>query len=114
MAEERSKHCWSDLSELHDAGDDDGGQRLDIRGGGNEHSRHGDERGGDADGEPGASSADDHDATGESDGDGGADGDVHGGGGRDRTAELPVAEERREHRRSDFSKLHHAGDDDGG
>ena len=57
-----------------------------------------------------AARAHDHNLTGESYGDGGTDSDLHGGCGRDSTAQLPMAEERREHRRSHRSELHHAGD----
>src|SRR5258708_28839329 len=41
---------------------------------------------------------------------GGTDGELRGSGGRNGAAELPVAEERREHRRCDFGELHDAGD----
>src|SRR5207245_3038201 len=51
-------------------------------------------------------------ATGESAGDGGTDGDVRGGGSRNGAAELSVAEERSEYRRSHGSELHDTGDDD--
>ncbi len=44
----------------------------------------------------------------------GADGDVHGSGGRDSAAELPVAEERSKHRGSDRDELHNASDGDDG
>src|SRR5256884_9254907 len=56
--------------------------------------------------------ADDHDAAYESGGDGGADGDLHGGGRRHGAAELPVAEERSEHRRSDVVELHDTSNND--
>ena len=59
-------------------------------------------------------SADDHDTASESDGGGRADSNVHSGGGRNRTIELPMAEERGEHHGSDFSELHNADNDDGG
>ena len=42
----------------------------------------------------------------------GADGDVHGGGGRDGAARLPVAEERSEHRGGDGDELHDASNGD--
>ncbi len=76
-------------------------------------NRNSSARGADADGESGAGSTDDDHAAGEPDGDGGTDGHVHGGGVGHRAIELPVAEERGEHRRGDFNKLHHGGDDDG-
>ncbi len=76
-------------------------------------NRNSSARGADADGESGAGSTDDHHAAGEPDGNGGTDGHVHGGGGRHGALELPMAEERGEHRRGDFNKLHHGGDDDG-
>ena len=66
-----------------------------------------------ADGECSGGSANDHDGAGESDGDGGTDGELRSGGGGDGTTELPVAEERREHRGGDFSKLYDGGNDDG-
>ena len=44
----------------------------------------------------------------------GADGDVWSGGGRDGSAELPVAEERSEHHGSDGQQLHDAGNSDDG
>ena len=59
-------------------------------------------------------SANDHDAASEPDSDGRTDGDVHGGGGRDGAAELPVAEERSEHRGGDGEQLHDASDGDDG
>ena len=71
-----------------------------------------DEYRGDADGECGGGGADDHDAAGEPDSDGRADGDVHGGGRRDGAAELPVAEERSEHRGGDGEQLHDTGNGD--
>ena len=112
MAEERSEHRRSHGGELHDASDDDFRQRIDVPSGGDEHGRYGDKYGSDTDREPSAGSADDHHATSESDGDGGTDGDVHGGGSRNGSAELSVAEERSEYRRSHGSELHDTGDDD--
>src|SRR6266581_4129746 len=112
VAEERGQHRWSDSSELHDPGNHDFGQRLGIRGGGDEHGGYGDQRFSDADGESGAGSAGDLDAAGESDGDGGADGHVHGHRDRDGAARLPVAEERGQHRGGDVKQLHDPGDDD--
>src|SRR5260370_826229 len=100
--------------QLHDIGDSDGGQRIDIRSGGKQCNGDGDEHCGDTDGECGSGGADDHDAAGESDGDGGTDGDVCSGGWGDRTAWLPVAEERGEHRGSHVQQLHDIGDSDGG
>src|SRR5258708_5341303 len=111
VAEERSEYCGSDFSELHDAGYDDLGQWIDVPSGGDEHSGNGNERNRDADGESGSGGADDHRADSESDGNSGTDGDVHGGGGRNSAARLPVAEERSEYCGSDFSKLHDAGYD---
>jgi hypothetical protein len=113
VAEERGEHRGSDGSELHDPGNHDSGQRVGVRGGGEQLCRDGDERFRDTDGESGAGSAGDFDATGESDSDGGTDGDVHGGGDRDRAIELSVAEERGEHRGSDSGELHDTGNDDG-
>jgi hypothetical protein len=114
VAEERSEHHGSKLSELHDTSNGDLRQRLDVRGGGNEHGGDSDEHGSNVDGEPGTGGADDHDTAGEPDSDGGTDGDVYGGGSGDGTARLPVAEERGEHRRGKFSELHDGGDDDSG
>src|SRR5258708_39026975 len=61
VAEERSEYCGSDFSELHDAGYDDLGQWIDVRCGGDEHSRNGNERNRDTDGECGSGSTDDYD-----------------------------------------------------
>src|SRR5437667_154546 len=80
-AERRSGRWWIDD---WSAGDYSGG--------------NGDQRGSDADGECGAGSANDHHVAGESDGDGGTDVELRGGGGGNGAAELPVAEERCEHR----------------
>ncbi len=114
MAEERGEHRGGNGSELYDTSNGDVRQRIDVRGGGEQHGGDHHERGGDADSECGSGGADDHDAAGESDGDGGADGDVHGGGGGDSAARLPVAEERREHRGGHFSELYDAGNGDDG
>src|SRR5258708_19242489 len=64
------------------------------------------------DGGRGSGGVDDQSAASESDGNRGTDGNVHGGGGRDSAARLPVAEERSEYCGSDFSELHDAGYDD--
>ena len=98
----------SHRSELHHAGDNHVGKWIEVRRGGEKHGRDGDQCGRDADSE--SCRAQDHNLTGESYGDGGTDSDLHGGCGRDSTAQLPVAEERREHRRGHRSELHHAGD----
>jgi polyribonucleotide nucleotidyltransferase len=114
VAKEWSEHWRRYVGELHDAGDDDGRQRIDVPRGGKQHGGDGDERGGDADGERGGGGADDHDAANKPDGDNGTDGDVCGGGCRDRAIELPVAEERSEHCGGHVGELHDVGDDDGG
>jgi hypothetical protein len=114
VAEERRGDLWCDLLQLHHASDHNFRQRINVRSGGQQHGGDGDEFGGDADGEPGAGVTDDHHATGEPDGDCGTDGDVHGGGEWNSTAELPVEEEQREHRRSHGRELHHAGNHDFG
>jgi hypothetical protein len=44
------------------------------------------------------------------DGDGGTDGDLHGDGERIWAADLPVVQEWRCHKRSDFKHLHYTGD----
>src|SRR5258708_4438947 len=75
-----------------------------------QHGGDGDKFGGDADGEPCAGVTDGHHAARGPDGDCGTDGDVRGGGSRDSAAELPVAEEQREHRRCHVERLHHASD----
>src|SRR5258708_6329142 len=108
VAEERSEYCGSDFSELHDAGYDDLGQWIDVRCGGDEHGRNGNERNRDTDGECGSGGTDDQHAASESDGDSGTDGNVHGGGGRDSAGRVPVAEERREYCRSGFSEVQDA------
>ena len=110
MAEERREHRRSYCSELHHAGNNHVGQWIDIRRGGEQHDGNGDQRSCDADGESCSGRALDHNLAHESDGDSGTDGNLHGGCSRDSTAQLPVAEERREHRRSYCSELHHAGD----
>src|SRR5207253_1818178 len=105
-----------DRSELHDAGDGGGGQRVELsRGRQQQRGAGGDQRGGDADGEHGAG---DHGAAGGPDGERGAGGGVHGGGERDGAAELSVAEEYGDgvggHHGGDRSELHDAGDGGGG
>ena len=72
VAEERSEHRGGDGDELHDAGNGDDRQRIDVRCGGEQHGGDGDEQRGHADGECGGGGADDHDAAGEPDGDGGS------------------------------------------
>src|SRR5207245_2526007 len=114
VAEERSEYRRSHGSELHDTGDDDFRQRIDVRCGGRERGGHGDEQCGDADGERSARTANDHDSADGPDSHSGSDSDIHGGGGRNRATQLPVAEERSEHRRSHGGELHHAGDNNGG
>ena len=115
VAEERSEHRGGDGDKLHDAGNGDDGQRIDVPCGGEQHGGDGDEQRGHADGECRGGGADDHHAAGEPDGDGGSDaGDVQCGGRRDSTARLPVAEERSEHRGGDGDKLHDAGNGDDG
>ena len=114
VAEERAEHRGSDVGELHDAGNSDHGQWIDVRRGGEQHGGKRDEQSGDADGERGGGCADDYDAAGESDGDGRTDSDVWSGGWRDGAAELPVAEEWSEHRGSDVGELHDAGNSDDG
>src|SRR5258708_15255607 len=81
VAEERSEHRWGNYSELHDGGDNDFRQRIDVRCGGEQHGRDGDEFGGDADGEYGCSGAHNNDGASEPDGDGRTDGELRGGGG---------------------------------
>src|SRR5258707_195599 len=107
--EERRSDLWCDLLQLHLPSNHNFGQWIELLCGGDEHGGDGDEFGGDADGEPSTRVTDDQHAAREPNGDCGTDGDVHGGGGRDYTAELPVAEERREYRRRHGRELHHAG-----
>ncbi len=109
VAEEWGEYRGSDLQQLHNSSHHHFRQRIDVRRGGNEHGRHGDERGGDTDGERSSHSADDHYAAGESNGDRGTNSELVGSGSRDRAAKLPVAEERGEHRGSDLQQLHDAG-----
>ena len=97
-------------SELHHAGDNHLGQRIDIWCSGKQHGGHSGQCNRDADGERCAGRALDHNFTHESDRDGRADCNLHGGCGGDSSAQLPMAEKRREHRRSYRSELHHAGD----
>jgi len=105
VAEERREHRRGHGRELHHASDYDIGQWINVRSGRQQHGGDGDKFGGDADGEPGAGVTDNHHAAREPDGDCGTDSDVHGGGGRDSTTQLSVAEERREHRRSHGREL---------
>ena len=107
MAEERREHQRGHRSELHHAGNNHVGKWIEVRRGGEKHGRDGDQCGRDADSE--CCRAQDHNLTDESYGDGGTDSDLHGGCNRDSTAQLPVAEERREHQRGHRSELHHAG-----
>src|SRR2546422_1149830 len=41
VAEERGQHRGSDVKQLHNPGDHDSGQRIYVRGGGDEHGRDG-------------------------------------------------------------------------
>src|SRR5258708_19135374 len=91
-----------------------GGRRGVFRGGGEQHRRDGDQRGGNVDGKRGDGRADDHHAASEPDGHFRADRDVHGGRGEYGAVELSVAEERREHHRRHFGDLRHANHDNGG
>ncbi len=110
MAEKRREHRRSNGSELHHAGDNHLGQRIDIWCSGKQHGGHSGQCSRDADGERCAGRAFDHNFTHESDCDGRADSNLHGGCGGDSSAQLPMAEKRREHRRSNGGELHHAGD----
>src|SRR4029077_19303050 len=112
VAEEHSEYRRGDSGKLYDGADGDSRQRLDVRGGGNEHGGDGNEQCSDVDGDPGAGGADDHGGTREPDRDRRTNGDVHGGGGRDGTAWLPVAEEHSEYRRGDSGKLYDGADGD--
>jgi hypothetical protein len=90
VEEGRRRYFRGDVLELHDAGDDDSGQRVDVRGGGDEHGGNGNQRGGDTDGECSVSSSGDYDAAREPDGDGRADSDIHGSSDGHCSVELPV------------------------
>src|SRR5439155_1093454 len=111
---ERGQHHGSDSGELRDPGNDDSGQRIGVRGGGDEHGGDGDERFSDADGESGPGGARNHHATGEPDGDGGTDGHVYGHRDRDGAAPTLFRSERGQHRGSDSGELRDPGDDDFG
>src|SRR5206468_4227053 len=102
VAEERSEHRGRDFFELHDPGNDDCGQRGNLRRGGEQLYRERDEQPSNADSKRGSPSADDHDSAPESGGHGGTSEDLHGSGERHATAKLPVTEERSEHRGRDF------------
>jgi hypothetical protein len=93
VAEEWGKHHRGYSGELYDASNDHLGQRVYLRRGSNEHGGNVGEQCSDTDRKCSGGSADNHDATGKSDGDGGTDSDIHGDRGRDGTAKLPVAEE---------------------
>ena len=98
MAEKRREHQRGHRSELHHAGNNHVGKWIEVCRGGEKHGRDSDQCGRDANSE--SCRAQDHNLTGESYGDGGTDSDLHGGCSRDSTAQLPVAEERREHQRA--------------
>ena len=110
VAEERREHRRSYCSELHHAGNNRVGQWIDVCRGGEQLGGHGDQCSRDADGECCSGRALDHNLTHESDCNGRTDSNLHGGCWRNSTAQLPVAEKRREHRRSYCGELHHAGD----
>jgi hypothetical protein len=110
VAEERGEHRRSDFSELHHARNDDRRQRVDLCCGCEQLCWHRDEQRSDADCKSGASGSNNHHAASESNGNGGPNGDVHSGWIRHRAAQLSVAEEWCEYRRSDFSELHDASD----
>ncbi len=114
VAEERGERNWSHVSELHDTGNDDGGWRVDVPGGGEQHGGNGDQRGGDTDGERNSIGADDHDAARKSDSDGRTDSDVYGSCDGHGAARLPVAEERGQRNGSHGGELHDTGNNDGG
>ena len=111
VAEEPGEYRRGDVSELHDAGNDERGQWDELPGDRNESGYERDEQRGDTDGERRSQH---HDATGEPDGERGTDGDIHGSGDRRAAVELSVAEEPGEYRRGDVSELHDAGDDECG
>ncbi len=101
VEEERSEHHGRDGGELHNAGDNQHGQRINVPGGSDEHGGHGNKQRSNTDGECGRGSANDHHAAGKPGGDSGTDGYVHGSGCRDGAAELSVAKDWGEHHRSD-------------
>src|SRR5207249_2649603 len=85
VAEGRGADQRGDVGELHDAADDERGQRGAVHRGSQQYGGECDEQRRDADGQL---SADDHEPAGEPDGDGGPDGDLlgegRGGGGEGR------------------------------
>jgi hypothetical protein len=109
VAEEPSKYRWSDISKLHNPGDDERGQWNIVPSDRDERSYERDEQCSDANGKHRPKY---HDAAGKPNGKCGADGDVHSGGDRSATFELPVAEEPGKYRGSNFSKLYDAGDNE--
>jgi hypothetical protein len=112
VAEERGQHRRSGFSELHNTSNGDHRQRVDVRGGGDEHGGDGDKRGSDADRESRTGGANDHNAACQPDSDRRTDGDVRGSGGRDSAARLPVAEECSQHLRGHLSQLYDSSNDD--
>src|SRR5439155_653403 len=111
VAEGRGADQRGDVGELHDAADDEHGQRGAVHGGGEQYGGQCDEQRRDADGQL---SADDHEPAGEPDGDGGSDGELLGDGDGDRAAQLSVAEGRGADQRSDAGELHDAVHDERG
>ena len=111
VAEEPGEYRRSDVSELHDASHDKRGQWNELPCDRDKSGYERDEQCGHADGEHGAQH---HDTTGKPNSECGADGDVHGSGDGRTSAELSVAEEPGEYRRSDVSELHDAGHDRSG
>src|SRR2546427_765061 len=114
VAEGRGADQRGDVGELHDAAHDERRRQRAVHRGSQQYGGERDEQRRDADGEPGAGGAHDHEPAGEPDGDGGSDGDLLGDGDGDRAAQLPVAEGRGADQRGDAGELHHAAYDDGG
>ena len=108
MAEEPGEYRRSDIGELYDASHDKRGQWNELPCNRDESGYERDEQRGELDGQRGPKH---HDAAGKPNSECGADGDVHGGGDRCASVELPVAEEPGEHRRSDISELYDASHD---
>jgi len=109
VAKERREHRRSYGHELHHTGNCDLRQWSGVLCCSDQHRGNSDQRGDNADGEPRSRSTDDHYAASKSDRDRGTDSDVRGDGEWHGTAQLPVAKERREHRRGHVEQLHHTG-----
>jgi len=110
VAEERRKHHRREFCELHDASNRDGGQRFDVRCGGEQFCGLGNEQHRHADRKYIGGGADDHRPAYKSDGDGRAVGDVFSSRHRYSSIELSMGEEWCHDFRRNLFELYHSRD----